>query len=1131
MNMTRSPHLPLAICALYSALAMAASAAQFGRPSATPTPGTWTVFPTTSTRHEAIDEAVQNGDTDYISTTNTGGDSAYFSLSAVSDPQTSSGHIIRVTAKASGTGATNLEQVSMRLYTSGGTEITNGTAYQTVTRGAYTTYSYTLTATQANNITDYAQLRIRVQTRNIAAGEYIRVTQAEFEVPDAPTAPVLSAPTAPFAQIDTTSALLGATLDATGGMAVTSRGTVFGATTNPTGNALAEGGTATGTFAHARTGLASATHYYFRGYAVNSIGTGYSPNGEFWTEPLPATAANATAASPATLQFTWTSGNGTGRLVVARAGAPVSAQPVDGVVPAASAVFGGGADLGGGNFVVYAGTGSSVTLTGLAATTTYHIAVYEFAGAAALTNYQQDTPALASAATVGFGPPVLTTPTAPGASITTTSASLGAYILSDGGAALSERGTLWGTTPAPLTNGLSEGGLATGAFSHARPGLTAATHYYFRGYAINAQGTGYSPDGEFYTEPAGQAASVVISSVTPSGFKISWTPGADSAGSIVVLKAASAANAAPVDGVAHAAGAAFGSGDPLGSGNFVVYRGSGSSVTVTGLTSNTPYYAAVYSYSGSGVLINYQQDTPATGTKTTSWLGHNGVYSIDCKSCHFLHTGAAVSKGAAQEAVCKTCHNPTGVAQAMADVQMHPITGSSTPVDCGSCHDVHNGSGTLADLTTFDSHTGVTAMNRAYIRVATNAIPGSIEAVFHDRPGDFAFGSGARNGLCQACHQTTDFHRNNNTGDYTHNLGQDCTVCHKHKDGFKPTGGCTVCHATAQDNSDGAPTRRAVVGEFALTAHHVKGGAVTDDDCAVCHYESVDISYHKNNQVDLRDPDDGSSRISFTSFTRNTASKTLESWVTDVQNRFCMHCHDADGATSTAFNTPLRPFSSNTKDAMNVFTQMNPANPYHHAVRAAGSNPYCAPSASNGNRITMVAPWNQTATHDPISCFDCHAANGHGNANQRMILTAIDFDSMLNSSTPTTALGTSVETFCGRCHKSSVYVTASNPTTVGSRFSEHGAGKEDHTPAQEAKLGCMSCHAGTRNLSGQSTYSNGAAPGAIHGGNFVWPAGAGGSYANAPTDAFLMGGYLRGWYRTTNGGSCTAQCHGSETYP
>ena len=46
-----------------------------------------------------------------------------------------------------------------------------------------------------------------------------------------------------------------------------------------------------------------------------------------------------------------------------------------------------------------------------------------------------------------------------------------------------------------------------------------------------------------------------------------------------------------------------------------------------------------------------------------------------------------------------------------------------------------------------------------------------------------------------------------------------------------------------------------------------------------------------------------------------------------------------------------------------------------------------------------------------------------------------------------------------------------------------------------------------------------------------WPAGAGGSYANAPTDAFLMGGYLRGWYRTTNGGSCTAQCHGSETYP
>ncbi|MFO1522689.1 MAG: hypothetical protein U1G05_11750 [Kiritimatiellia bacterium] len=147
-----------------------------------------------------------------------------------------------------------------------------------------------------------------------------------------------------------------------------------------------------------------------------------------------------------------------------------------------------------------------------------------------------------------------------------------------------------------------------------------------------------------------------------------------------------------------------------------------------------------------------------------------------------------------------------------------------------------------------------------------------------------------------------------------------------------------------------------------------------------------------------------------------------------------------------------------------------------------------------------------------------------------MIRTAIDFDAMQNSSSPTTALGTSVETFCSLCHKNTVYLTASNPVTVGSHFRRHGAGEDNHIASNRAKLGCMSCHAGTRDLSG-SSYANGAAPGMIHGGNFVWPAGAGGSYANAPSDAFLQGGYLRGWYRTSGGGgSCTAQCHGTETY-
>ncbi|MCL5943109.1 MAG: Ig-like domain-containing protein, partial [Actinobacteria bacterium] len=144
-------------------------------------------------------------------------------------------------------------------------------------------------------------------------------------------------------------------------------------------------------------------------------------------------------------------------------------------------------------------------------------------------------------------------------------------------------------------------------------------------------------------------------------------------------------------------------------------------------------------------------------------------------------------------------------------------------------------------------------------------------------------------------------------------------------------GSCTACHSTAQDAGDGAPTRRAVVGEFSAGGgHHVVGAAVTDKDCGVCHLEgnaadgSINSTYHKNNLVNLRNPDtgDGTGLTAFASFTRNTASATLETWVTDVQNNLCFKCHDADGAASTLARTPtgtaLRPFSANSRNAPNI---------------------------------------------------------------------------------------------------------------------------------------------------------------------------------------------------------------------
>lgn len=85
--------------------------------------------------------------------------------------------------------------------------------------------------------------------------------------------------------------------------------------------------------------------------------------------------------------------------------------------------------------------------------------------------------------------------------ITTNSATLGAEVTNDGGQTLSARGTVWATTANPTTNALADAGITTGVFTQARTGFDPNTTYFFRGYATNATGTGYSADGSFTTLP------------------------------------------------------------------------------------------------------------------------------------------------------------------------------------------------------------------------------------------------------------------------------------------------------------------------------------------------------------------------------------------------------------------------------------------------------------------------------------------------------------------------------------------------------------------------------------------------------------------------------------------------------
>lgn len=102
--------------------------------------------------------------------------------------------------------------------------------------------------------------------------------------------------------------------------------------------------------------------------------------GSACSQPSPlATSMNFTSLNTSSVQVNWTNGGGASRVVVAHATTAVSAGPGTGTDYSAGAnsAFGSGTNLGSNNYVVYAGTGSSVNVTGLTGGTTYFFSVYE----------------------------------------------------------------------------------------------------------------------------------------------------------------------------------------------------------------------------------------------------------------------------------------------------------------------------------------------------------------------------------------------------------------------------------------------------------------------------------------------------------------------------------------------------------------------------------------------------------------------------------------------------------------------------------------------------------------------------------------------------------------------------------
>jgi hypothetical protein len=96
------------------------------------------------------------------------------------------------------------------------------------------------------------------------------------------------------------------------------------------------------------------------------------------TEPTASSFIATGTTTTNSIELTFGGGDGARRIVVAREGANVNSNPVDGTTYTANAHFRSGSQIGTGNYVVYAGTGGAVTVTGLGGGTKYYFTVYDY---------------------------------------------------------------------------------------------------------------------------------------------------------------------------------------------------------------------------------------------------------------------------------------------------------------------------------------------------------------------------------------------------------------------------------------------------------------------------------------------------------------------------------------------------------------------------------------------------------------------------------------------------------------------------------------------------------------------------------------------------------------------------------
>ena len=299
--------------------------------------------------------------------------------------------------------------------------------------------------------------------------------------------------------ITSSSAVISGAVTAAGGTSVTERGIVWSTSDNPTiENNKKISGDGLGEFSVTLSDLAFATTYFVRAYAINSVGVSYGSSVSFTTNailPVLSTASITSITSNSAVS---------GGEITSDGGATVTAR---GVVwnkeenPTTELSTKTTDGTGSGSF--------SSSITGLEPGITYHVRAY--ATNSIGTAYGPDE----SFTTLTTIPSVITSAAS---DISPTTATVAGNVTATGGAEVTERGIVWGTTESPTVDDNKEiSGKGHGEFSVALSNLTIATTYYARAYAVNSVGVAYGNMVQFTTGMVKPTISTVsVTSITSS---------------------------------------------------------------------------------------------------------------------------------------------------------------------------------------------------------------------------------------------------------------------------------------------------------------------------------------------------------------------------------------------------------------------------------------------------------------------------------------------------------------------------------------------------------------------------------------------------------------------------------------